>query len=76
MRQAMGKPPRLIPVPPALFRLAGRLTGKTAVVDRLFGSLQVDCTKARTLLEWEPPFSVEEGIQAMVERPFRDGLFT
>ncbi len=67
MRQAMGKPPRLIPVPPTLFRLAGRLTGKTAVVDRLFGSLQVDCTKARTLLDWEPPFSVEEGIQAMVE---------
>jgi nucleoside-diphosphate-sugar epimerase len=76
MRRAMGKPPRLLPVPPTLFRLAGRLTGKSAVVNRLFGSLQVDCTKARTLLEWEPPFSVEEGIQAMVERPFRDGLFT
>jgi nucleoside-diphosphate-sugar epimerase len=54
-------------LPAALFRLAGRLTGKSAVVNRLFGSLQVDCTKARKLLEWQPPFSVEEGIQAMVE---------
>jgi len=67
MRQAMGKPSRLIPVPSSLFRLAGRLTRKTAVIDRLFGSLQIDCTKARTLLEWEPPFSGEEGIQAMVD---------
>ena len=66
MRQAMGKPPRLIPVPAAWFRMAGRLTGKSAVVDRLFGSLQVDCTKARKLLQWEPPFRVEEGIKAMV----------
>jgi len=38
IRQAMGIAPRLIPVPAACFRFAGRLTGKTAVVDRLFGS--------------------------------------
>jgi UDP-glucose 4-epimerase len=67
IRQAMGIAPRLIPVPAACFRFAGRLTGKTAVVDRLFGSLQVDCTKAQMLLDWQPPFTVEQGIQAMVK---------
>ncbi len=67
MRQAMNKAPRLIPVPASWFRRAGRLTGKSAVVNRLFGSLQVDCTKARTELEWQPPFAVEQGIQAMVD---------
>jgi UDP-glucose 4-epimerase len=67
IRLAMGKSPRLIPVPPAWFRLAGRLTGKSAVVDRLFGSLQVDSTKARQLTSWTPPFTVEEGISEMVQ---------
>jgi nucleoside-diphosphate-sugar epimerase len=28
----------------------------------LCGSLQVDISKARTLLGWEPPVSVDEGL--------------
>lgn len=66
MRSAMGRSACLVPVPLELFKLAGALTGKRGMVDRLVGDLQVDSSKARTLLEWVPPFTVEQGIAATV----------
>lgn len=67
LRLAMGKSPRLIPVPVFLFRLAGKLAGKQMLIDRLTGDLQVDSSKAVDLLGWTPPFTVEHGIQATVD---------
>ncbi len=66
IRLCFGRSPRLLPVPVGLFKLAGALTGKRGVVDRLVGDLQVDSSKARTLLEWVPPFTVSQGIEATV----------
>ncbi|UUN15038.1 SDR family oxidoreductase [Idiomarina loihiensis] len=66
IRSSLGYSPRLLPVPIWLLKLAGRLTGKTAMVDRLVGDLQVNSTKARTLLEWVPPFTVKQGIKMTV----------
>ena len=66
MRSAMGRSAYLIPAPVGLFKLAGTLTGKQGVVDRLVGDLQVDSSKARTLLGWVPPYTVEQGIAATV----------
>jgi len=66
MRAAMGRSACLVPVPVGLFKLAGALTGKQGVVDRLVGDLQVDSSKARTLLGWVPPYTVEQGIAATV----------
>jgi len=61
--RAMGKPARLIPVPAGMLMLGASLLGKKAVAQRLLGSLQVDISKARNLLGWEPPLSVEEGLR-------------
>lgn len=61
--KAAGKPSRLIPIPSFLLMLAATLLGKKAVAWRLLGSLQVDISKARHLLGWEPPISVEEGLR-------------
>ena len=66
MRSAMGRSARLVPVPVGVFKLAGALTGKRSVVDRLVGDLQVDSSKARSLLRWVPPYTVEQGIAATV----------
>ena len=66
MRSAMGRSSRLVPVPVVLFKLAGALTGKRGVVDRLVGDLQVDSSKARSLLGWVPPYTAEQGIAATV----------
>ncbi|PZP58151.1 MAG: hypothetical protein DI604_33875 [Delftia acidovorans] len=64
IRLCLGRSPRLLPVPLWLFKLAGAVTDKQGVVDRLVGDLQVDSSKARTLLEWVPPFTVSQGIEA------------
>lgn len=64
--QAMGKPARLIPVPMSVLQFCARLLGKQAMVQRLCGNLQVDISKARKLLGWEPPVSVDEGLRRAV----------
>ena len=61
--KAMGKKPRLLPVPSSVLMLGATLLGKKAVAQRLLGSLQVDTTKARELLGWVPPITVEEGLR-------------
>ena len=38
------------------------ITGKKNVYHRLFGSLQVDISKTCDVLNWSPPFTLEEGI--------------
>ena len=63
MGQALGKPARLLPVPPALLKLGAALLGKPELAQRLCGSLQVDISKTRQLLGWCPPLSVDEGLR-------------
>ena len=64
---AMGHPARLLPCPPSLLKLGGRLVGKSDQIDRLLGSLQVDSSKIRRELDWQPPFTFQEGLQATAE---------
>ena len=40
--------------------------GKGDAVQRLCGNLQVDIFKARSLLGWLPPVSVDEGLRRAV----------
>lgn len=61
---AMGKTPRLLPIPPALLKLAGLLTGKSAEVARLLDSLEVEDSALRTKLGWQPPYTLEQGLTA------------
>ncbi|WP_421620822.1 UDP-glucose 4-epimerase family protein [Alkalilimnicola ehrlichii] len=63
---AMGRPARLIPVPPSLLEVAAAMLGKREVARRLLGSLQVDISKTRDVLGWEPPVSVDEGLRRAV----------
>ncbi|MEJ6518153.1 SDR family oxidoreductase [Shewanella bicestrii] len=63
MTGAAGKKPRLLPVPMAWLRLAGKVTGNQAIIDRLCGNLQVDITHTKNTLSWQPPITVEEGVR-------------
>jgi nucleoside-diphosphate-sugar epimerase len=64
MAKALGRPARFLPVPESAIRLAARMTGKEAAVDRLFGSLVVDSSKARQKLGWKPPVTLDNGLAA------------
>ena len=63
MAQAAGVPARLLPVPVWALQAGASLLGKGDAVQRLCGNLQVDISKARSLLGWVPPVSVEEGLR-------------
>jgi UDP-glucose 4-epimerase len=66
LRRAMGKSARLVPIPILIFKWAGYVFRKQELIDRLVGSLQVDSKKAEELLDWKPPYTVEQGIQITV----------
>ena len=55
---------RLLPIPQKLVEACAILLGKRALAQRLCGNLQVDISKTRELLGWEPPFSVSDGLKA------------
>lgn len=54
----VGRPARLVAVPPSLMLFAAKMLGKEAVARRVIGSLQVDASALRKLLEWRPPYEV------------------
>jgi UDP-glucose 4-epimerase len=64
MASALTVRARLLPVPPFVLRLGAALLGRRAWAQRLCGSLQVDMEKTRTVLEWTPPVSVSQALQA------------
>jgi UDP-glucose 4-epimerase len=63
MATALGVPNRLLPIPNTWFILAGKLMGKPAIAQRLCGSLQVDISKTKEMLNWLPPYSSAESMQ-------------
>lgn len=62
----MGRTARLVPFPPRWLERAAMLMGKREVARRLLGSLQMDISKARDVLGWSPPISVDEGFRRAV----------
>jgi len=66
LAQAAGVPARLLPVPVWALQAGASLLGKGDAVQRLCGNLQVDISKARSVLGWVPPVSVEEGLRRAV----------
>ena len=63
---AMGRPVRLLTIPARWLRIAGMLTGRTAEISRLLGSLVVDISSTRQLLAWAPPVTVQESLARTV----------
>lgn len=64
--KALGVKAKLFSVPQKLIQVTATMLGKRDVAQRLCGNLQVDISKARNLLDWEPPISVVDGLKATV----------
>jgi nucleoside-diphosphate-sugar epimerase len=65
--RALNVKSRLFPIPIFVMRLAGKLAGKSAAVNRLAGSLTVDCSAIKNDLGWKPPFTMEQGLAETAE---------
>lgn len=62
MGLAMHHPARLLPVPVPLLRWGAACVGKQAMLHQLTSTLQVDIRKARTVLAWAPPWTLDAGL--------------
>lgn len=61
--KGLGVKNKAVNIPPKLIDTAASAVGKSSVAQRLSGSLQVDISKAKNLLDWKPKYSTSESIQ-------------
>jgi UDP-glucose 4-epimerase len=63
IRSVAQQPLLLFSLPLCLLKALFKLSGQSGIAARLFGTLQVDISKAKTLLGWQPKHSFREGIK-------------
>lgn len=56
----LGKRRFQLPVPITLMRWLARIVGKKELANALFGSLEIDTSKANELLGWSPKFTMQQ----------------
>jgi len=61
--EGLGKKVLQLPVPIWLMEFAGRATGKSKMIEQLYGNLKVDSSNIEDVLGWKPPYTMK---QAMV----------
>ncbi len=75
--RAFGRPARLFPLPVALLRVTASMAGFGGEIRRLTDSLQVDISHICKELDWNPPYSFDEGIDQTIKALTRetDGIW-
>jgi UDP-glucose 4-epimerase len=63
IRSTRQRPSLLFPLPVKLLKISFALMGQPDIAAKLFGTLQVDIRKAKTLLGWQPTLSFRDGIR-------------
>lgn len=63
---ALGRRPRLWPCPVGVLRAAAALAGRREEISRLIEDMAVDVSRMRAELDWEPPFTLEQGLARSV----------
>jgi len=61
--QALKVSKRLLPIPSSWLKWGAKLVNKPAISERLCGSLQVDISHTKELLNWTPPNSQEASLR-------------
>ena len=72
LRRGMAMGPRLLPVPPALLRLAARLAGRGELAETLLGDLIATPHRFMRSFGWSPPFASSDAMERS-GRDFRSG---
>ena len=62
LAEGMGHKALLFSIPSIFLKTFARLIGKQNTYTQLYGSLQIDSSKSRTLLGWAPPISADTAI--------------
>ncbi len=46
-------------------RLAGKLVGKSDIIDQLYGNLEVDSSNVKDVLGWTPPLTMKQAMATL-----------
>lgn len=65
---SLGKKTYQLPIPVSCIRFLGQLFGRAALVEQLVGNFEVDSARLKELLDWTPPYSMEE---SMADRRYK-----
>jgi nucleoside-diphosphate-sugar epimerase len=68
MAFAMNKTAYLISLPLGFLWFVAKVLGKSDALQRLCGNLQVDISKTKSMLDWKPPISLNEGLRRAVSK--------
>lgn len=63
----LGKKVIQLPVPVSVMRLVGKLTGKSAMIEQLYGHLEVDSSNLKEVLGWTPPLTMKEAMATLCD---------
>ena len=63
----MGQTARLFPLPISLIKASAYIFNKQDEINKLVGSLKIDSSFTRKILNWYPKTNVSEGIKRMVQ---------
>ncbi|CAE6880886.1 NAD-dependent epimerase/dehydratase family protein [Vibrio alginolyticus] len=63
--EGLGKKVIQLPIPTSLIRLAGRLIGKSTMIEQLFGNLEVDSSNAKDVLGWRPSLNMKQAMATL-----------
>lgn len=57
-----------LPFPIGLMRFAAKLLGKSIMIEQLVGNLEVDSSNLKDVLDWVPPYTMEESMAFLKEK--------
>lgn len=66
LRKAMGRRSGLFPFPKGLVKLSATCVGKRKEMQKLLGSLTLNIEKSKRLLNWVPPFTLEQSLEMLI----------
>lgn len=56
-----------LPVPVFIMKTLGKVVNKSAMIDQLYGNLEVDSSQLQTVLDWMPSMTVKQVMQSLNE---------
>lgn len=63
--EGLGKKVTQLPVPKSVMRLVGKLTGKSTMINQLYGNLEVDSSNIKDVLGWAPPLTMKQAMATL-----------
>ncbi len=63
--EGLGKRVLQLPIPVILMQFLGKITGKSGMIEQLYGDLEVDSSNVNEVLGWTPPITMKDAMASL-----------